>query len=85
MPAIDRSLSFCCVYTCWRLIDLWNDSRYVFLGNRSLGNASGGADVETTQQQPQSLGEKRNWLVQHASGEYVAHFDDDDYYAPHCE
>ena len=29
------------------------------------------------------LGEKRNWLVQHATGDYVAHFDDDDYYAPH--
>jgi hypothetical protein len=29
------------------------------------------------------VGEKRNWLVQHATGDYVAHFDDDDYYAPH--
>ena len=30
-----------------------------------------------------NAGEKRNWLAQHATGDYVAHFDDDDYYAPH--
>ena len=28
MPAIDRSLPVCCVYTCRRLIDLSNDCRY---------------------------------------------------------
>lgn len=28
-------------------------------------------------------GEKRNWLVQHATGDYIAHFDDDDFYASH--
>jgi hypothetical protein len=30
-----------------------------------------------------SLGAKRNWLVSQAETELVAHFDDDDYYAPH--
>jgi glycosyltransferase involved in cell wall biosynthesis len=29
-----------------------------------------------------SLGEKRNWLVEAARGEVVAHFDDDDHYGP---
>lgn len=29
-----------------------------------------------------STGEKRNLLVQQATGEIIAHFDDDDYYAP---
>jgi glycosyltransferase involved in cell wall biosynthesis len=29
-----------------------------------------------------SIGEKRNRLVAAARGEYIAHFDDDDYYAP---
>jgi len=29
-----------------------------------------------------SIGEKRNLLIQKASGELIAHFDDDDYYAP---
>lgn len=29
-----------------------------------------------------SIGAKRNQLLEHASGELVAHFDDDDYYAP---
>ena len=29
-----------------------------------------------------SVGAKRNWLARHARGEVVAHFDDDDYYAP---
>jgi glycosyltransferase involved in cell wall biosynthesis len=30
-----------------------------------------------------SIGEKRNILVAEARGELIAHFDDDDYYAPH--
>jgi glycosyltransferase involved in cell wall biosynthesis len=29
-----------------------------------------------------TLGEKLNWLIERASGEIIAHFDDDDYYAP---
>jgi glycosyltransferase involved in cell wall biosynthesis len=29
-----------------------------------------------------SIGEKRNLLIDAARGEYIAHFDDDDYYAP---
>jgi len=29
-----------------------------------------------------SIGEKRNRLIARAEGEYIAHFDDDDYYAP---
>jgi len=29
-----------------------------------------------------TVGEKRNWLAQESSGELLAHFDDDDYYAP---
>ena len=29
------------------------------------------------------LGEKRNWLLDHATGDVILHFDDDDYYAPH--
>jgi len=29
------------------------------------------------------VGAKRNWLAKEASGELLAHFDDDDYYAPH--
>lgn len=29
-----------------------------------------------------SIGHKRNYLVQQSRGEYIAHFDDDDYYAP---
>jgi glycosyltransferase involved in cell wall biosynthesis len=29
-----------------------------------------------------SIGEKRNRLIAAAAGEYIAHFDDDDYYAP---
>lgn len=29
-----------------------------------------------------SVGEKRNLLIEKASGFYIAHFDDDDYYAP---
>ncbi|HEY9722947.1 MAG TPA: glycosyltransferase family 2 protein [Oscillatoriaceae cyanobacterium] len=29
-----------------------------------------------------SLGEKRNWLIERATGEVIAHLDDDDYYAP---
>ena len=32
--------------------------------------------------QQQSIGFKRNQLIEHASGEVIAHFDDDDYYAP---
>lgn len=34
--------------------------------------------------QPQriTVGEKRNYLVERASGDYIAHFDDDDFYAP---
>lgn len=32
--------------------------------------------------QQQSIGFKRNQLIKHASGELIAHFDDDDYYAP---
>jgi glycosyltransferase involved in cell wall biosynthesis len=30
-----------------------------------------------------TIGEKRNRLIAASRGEYVAHFDDDDYYAPH--
>lgn len=30
----------------------------------------------------QTIGEKRNLLIARATGEYIAHFDDDDYYAP---
>lgn len=30
-----------------------------------------------------TIGEKRNILIEEAIGEYIAHFDDDDYYAPH--
>jgi glycosyltransferase involved in cell wall biosynthesis len=30
-----------------------------------------------------SVGHKRNTLVGRANGEYIAHFDDDDYYSPH--
>jgi glycosyltransferase involved in cell wall biosynthesis len=29
-----------------------------------------------------SVGSKRNWLAHAAQGEFLAHFDDDDYYAP---
>lgn len=29
-----------------------------------------------------SIGEKRNYLIEKASGEIIVHFDDDDYYAP---
>ncbi len=29
-----------------------------------------------------TIGEKRNFLIQQASGDVIAHFDDDDYYAP---
>ncbi|NDE10957.1 MAG: glycosyltransferase family 2 protein [Chitinophagia bacterium] len=29
-----------------------------------------------------SLGAKRNWLAENAKGQILAHFDDDDYYAP---
>ena len=29
------------------------------------------------------LGEKRNWLLDKATGDVILHFDDDDYYAPH--
>jgi len=29
-----------------------------------------------------SIGRKRNQLIEHAKGELIAHFDDDDYYAP---
>jgi glycosyltransferase involved in cell wall biosynthesis len=29
-----------------------------------------------------SVGAKRNWLARAAQGEFLAHFDDDDYYAP---
>lgn len=29
-----------------------------------------------------SIGAKRNWLVERATGRVIAHFDDDDYYAP---
>ncbi|MES1176387.1 MAG: glycosyltransferase family A protein [Myxococcales bacterium] len=29
-----------------------------------------------------SIGQKRNWLAEHAQGELIAHFDDDDFYAP---
>jgi len=29
-----------------------------------------------------TVGAKRNWLAQKATGELIAHFDDDDYYAP---
>jgi glycosyltransferase involved in cell wall biosynthesis len=31
---------------------------------------------------PMSIGAKRNRLISIASGEFIAHFDDDDYYAP---
>jgi glycosyltransferase involved in cell wall biosynthesis len=30
----------------------------------------------------EEVGAKRNWLVGHAAGEYIVHFDDDDYYSP---
>lgn len=30
-----------------------------------------------------SVGAKRNALVERASGDYIVHFDDDDYYSPH--
>lgn len=30
-----------------------------------------------------SIGEKRNRLIERASGDIIIHFDDDDYYAPH--
>lgn len=30
-----------------------------------------------------SIGEKRNRLIERASGDLIVHFDDDDYYAPH--
>lgn len=33
--------------------------------------------------QRSSVGAKRNWLAQAAHGQILAHFDDDDYYAPH--
>lgn len=29
-----------------------------------------------------SIGEKRNWLIEHAKGDVIVHFDDDDYYSP---
>jgi glycosyltransferase involved in cell wall biosynthesis len=29
-----------------------------------------------------SVGEKRNWLARHATGEILVHFDDDDHYGP---
>ena len=29
-----------------------------------------------------TVGAKRNWLAENASGQILAHFDDDDYYAP---
>ena len=31
---------------------------------------------------PVSIGEKRNELIEHAQYDYIAHFDDDDHYAP---
>lgn len=34
------------------------------------------------QQSRSSIGHKRNFLIEQASGEVIAHFDDDDYYAP---
>lgn len=34
-------------------------------------------------QQPLTVGEKRNQLIQMATGAVIVHFDDDDYYAPH--
>jgi len=30
-----------------------------------------------------TIGEKRNFLIEQATGEVIAHFDDDDYYSPH--
>jgi glycosyltransferase involved in cell wall biosynthesis len=30
-----------------------------------------------------TIGEKRNLLIEKATGEYIAHFDDDDFYGPH--
>lgn len=33
-------------------------------------------------QERMTVGAKRNWLAEHAEGEVLAHFDDDDYYAP---
>lgn len=34
------------------------------------------------QQKHQTIGEKRNLAIQHASGDIICHFDDDDLYAP---
>ena len=33
-------------------------------------------------EEPKSIGAKRNQLIKNASGELIAHFDDDDFYAP---
>ena len=52
-----------------------NDVRIKYYFDPTISSTGRGAVM--------SLGAKRNWLVNKVETELVAHFDDDDYYAPH--
>jgi len=68
----------------WRNKELlvFDDSDQVDTDFEALANSQG--DVHYWHNNKRlSIGEKRNALIRKSTGEFIAHFDDDDYYAPH--